>query len=193
VRTVETITPPRLTIFDFHLWTSSFLPSSHDRSSPPFAVTLGYVLSRSSLCYNSPISPFISESSNLTFHYHCGVRVVKTTTPLHLTIFKFHLWPFSFLPSSHDRSSLPFAVTEGGLGTCCRGYHLATTHQSHQSFQGLFMTTILPRSIVPAFCCNSGVRAVEAITLLQLTNLTIHFRSFHDHHPATIEQPRLSL
>ena len=76
----------------------------------------------------------------------------------------------------------------------------------------IFIPTIQPRSIVPAFCCNSGVRAVkaiillqltnlcnsgvravEAITLLQLTNLTIHFRSFHDHHPATIEQPRLSL
>jgi len=184
VCTVETITPPRLTIFDFRLWTSSFLPSSHDQSSPPFAVTLGYILSRSSLCYNSPISPFISESSNLAFRYHCGVHVVKTTTLLRLTIFKFHLWPFSFLLSSHDRSSLPFAVTEGGLGTCCQGYHLATTHQSHQSFQGLFMTTIQPRSIVPAFRCNAGVRSVKIITLLLLTNLTIHFR---------IEQPCLSL
>jgi len=126
----------------------------------------------------------LSQAGIPAFHYNRKVRVVRTTTPLHLTIFKFRLWSFSFLPSSHDRSSLPFAVTEGGLGTCCRGYHLATTHQSHQSFQGLFMTTILPQSIVPAFCCNAGVRSVKIITLLLLTNLTIHFR---------IEQPRLSL
>ena len=55
------------------------------------------------------------------------------------------------------------------------------------------MNTIRPRSIVPTFCCNCRVRTVEIITPLLLTSLTIHFRSFHDYHPATIEQPRHSL
>ena len=177
-----------------------------------------------------------SQAGIPAFRYNRKVHVVRTTTPLCLTIFKFHLWSFSFLPSSHDRLSLPFTVTEGGLGMCCQGYHLATTHQSHHSFQvfswppschnwatpsfavsagglgaycrdyhptmsghfqllfmDIFIPTIQPQSIVPAFCCNSGVCAIEAITLLQLTNLTIHFRSFHDHHPTTIKQPHLSL
>jgi len=77
----------------------------------------------------------LSQAGIPAFRYNHKVHVVRTTTPLRLTIFKFCLWSFSFLLSSHDRSSLPFAVTEGGLGMCCRGYHLATTHQSHHSFR----------------------------------------------------------
>ena len=68
--------------------------------------------------------------------------------------FNFRLWPFSFLPSSHNRSSPHFAVTAGGLGTCCRGHHLATSHQSHHSFFGLFMIIILPLLSNPLFRCK---------------------------------------